>query len=203
MRVLLAACLLPALLAACATTPAVPAPSVPAVRPVPDAIRLEDPFDARYKVHCDTESGTTVCVMTGNALRPLSPRYPLLSLGLMSEAPTKGSTRYFIRVLYIGEGTWLNIGRGATATIAIDGDPVPFAGDGSAGSRFTGEGGKTYEVALYATGAETIRRIAAAREVRVTLRGDSPLEKSFGAVNSLYFQQFVRHYIDAGPAAPR
>jgi hypothetical protein len=188
---LAAACLLPGLLLACATERG--------PLPVPAALLQEDPFDARYKVHCDTVSGKTVCVMTGNALRPFNPRYPMLSLGVVSEVDVGGPPRYFLRTVFVNEKRWLNIGRGGTLRIVIDGEAVEFSGDGSRGSRYTGEREKLYEVARYETSAEIIKKIAAAREVLVSVKGEFPLEKSFGNVNNLYFQQFVRHYIDKTP----
>lgn len=188
---LLAACLLPFLFLGCA------APRGP--RPVPAALLQEDPFDASYKVHCDNVSGKTVCVMTGNALRPFNPRYPLLSLGVVSEADKGGAQVFFLRVVYVNETRWLNIPRGGTLRIAIDGDPVDLDGGGSEGSRYTGEGGKVYEVALYPASSALVRRIATGKAVAVSVRGDFQLEKNFGSVNNLYFQQFVRHYIDKAP----
>lgn len=190
-KALAAGLLAASLLLACA------APRGP--RPVPAALLQEDPFDASYKVHCDDVSGKTVCVMTGNALRPFHPRYPLLSLGVVSEADKSGSQRFFLRVVYVNEKQWLNIGPGGTLRITIDGDPAVLEGGGSEGERYTGEGDKLYEVALYPVSAALVRRIAGGRGVAVSVRGDFELEKTFGSVNNLYFQQFVRHYIDRAP----
>lgn len=185
--------LLPLLILACATRRG--------ALPVPAGLLQEDPFDARYKVHCDTESGKTVCVMTGNALRPFSPRYPLLTLGVVSEADAHGSPRFFLRTVFVNEGRWLNIGRGSVLRITIDGEPVELGGAGSRGSRYTGDDRKIYEVALFDASAAIIRRISVAKAVGVSLKGDFLLEKSFSNVNSLYFRQFVQHYIDKTPRA--
>ena len=48
-----------------------------------------------------------------------------------------------------------------------------------------------------------LRKIARARIVTVSLRGDFVLEKSFSNVNTLYFRQFVQHYIDKTPSADK
>lgn len=191
MRRFVVACLFPALALACATGPA----------PAPTSLLQEDPFDARYKVQCDAASGKTVCVMTGNALRPFTPRYPLLSLGVISEAGESGPPRYFLRAVYVNERTWLNIGRGETLRLTIDGESRDVRGKGSQGSRYTGAADKVYEVALYESSAALIKKIASAKAVAVSVKGDFLLEKNFGGVNSLYFRQFVQHYIDK-PAAP-
>jgi hypothetical protein len=194
-RRLSVAWLLPLLILACATQRG--------PLPVPAGLLQEDPFDARYKVDCDSASGKTVCVMTGNALRPFSPRYPLLTLGVISEADKRGSTRYFLRTVFVNEGQWLNIGRGGSLRIALDGESVELSGAGSQGSRYTGEDKKLYEVALFDVSATTIRKISMAKAVAVSLQGDFLLEKSFGSVNTLYFRQFVQHYIEKTPTADK
>ena len=202
----LAALLLLGLLPACAAPRPAPPPAAPpaaAVQPVPAALLQEDPFDAHYKVHCDNVSGTTVCVMTGNALRPFTPRYPMLALGAVSEVDKGGRQSFLLRAVYVGEGKPLAIGGGPSLRLSLDGQPVEFSGQGSLGSRYAGADGKAYEVALYEVTREVLARIAAAGAVSVSVRGDFPLEKSFGPVNKLYFQQFVKFYVDKPPAVGR
>jgi hypothetical protein len=184
---------LPALLAGCAARRG--------PLPVPAGLLQEDPFDARYKVHCDDVSGKTVCVMTGNALRPFSPRYPLLTLGIVSEMDKDGSLRYFLRTVFVNEGQWLNIGRHSSLRITFDGESVVLRGAGSEKNRYTGQDKKIYEVALFGVSAPVVQKIAAARTVLVSLQGDFLLEKNFGTVNTLYFRQFVQHYIERTPAS--
>ncbi len=191
----LVVCLLPLLWLACAT------PRGPLL--VPASLLQEDPFDVRYKVHCDNVSGKTVCVMTGNALRPFSPRYPLLTLGVVSEVDKNGAPRYFLRTVFVNEGQWLNISRDSRLRVTCDGESVEMTGAGSAGTRYTDEGNKRYEVALFDASAAVIRKIVQARSVAVGLQGDFLLEKSFGNVNTLYFRQFVQHYIEKTPTADK
>ena len=195
MRKFLVAGLLPLLMVACAT------PRAPL--PVPESLLQEDPFDARYKIHCDSVSGKTVCVMTGNALRPFSPRYPLLTLGVVSEVDKQGAPRYFLRTVFVNEGQWLNISGGGSLHVTLDGVPIELSGDGSRGSRYVGQDKKLYEVALFAVPAEVIRNISTAKAVIVSVHGDFLIEKSFGNVNTLYFRQFVQHYIDKTPTADK
>lgn len=190
-RIGIVACLLPLLSFACATQRG--------PLPVPANLLLEDPFDARYKVHCDSESGKTLCVMTGNALRPFSPRYPLLTLGIISEIDTHGSPRYFLRTVFVNNSQWLNIDRGSSLRITSGGESVVLSGAGSRGSRYAGEDQRIYEVALFDASAAIIKRIASANAVTVSLQGDFLLEKSFSNVNTLYFRQFVQHYIEKDP----
>ena len=180
------------LLAACA------APPRPG--PVPREILAEDPYNAQYKVKCDDVSGKTVCIMTGNALRPFMPRYPLLALGIISEDPGNGETRYFLRVLYVNEGEWLGLETGESLQLLLDEDPVALAGDGSSGERYTGEDGKVYEVALYRVPGDLLRRIASTDKVKVEVKGDFAIAKHFGPINKLYFKQFVGKFLDAAPA---
>jgi hypothetical protein len=141
--------------------------------------------------------------MTGNALRPFTPRYPLLTLGAVSEVDKRGSSRFFFRTVFVNEGRWLNIGRGVNLRISVDGEPIEVSGAGSRGSRYTGEDGKLYEVALFETSAEMLRKLAMGRVVTVSLRGDFVLEKSFSNINTLYFRQFVQHYIDKPKAVEK
>ena len=195
MRKHVVAGLLPLLLLACA--------SQRGPLPIPESLLQEDPFDARYKVHSDVASGKTMCVMTGNALRPFCPRYPLLTLGALSEEDPSGARRHFLRTVFVNESQWLNIGQGASLRLTLDGEPLELSGAGSAGSRYTGDGGKLYEVALFEASADVMRKISLARTVTVSLRGDFLLEKSFSSVNTLYFRQFVQHYIDRAPTADR
>jgi hypothetical protein len=168
--------------------------------PVPEGLLQEDPFNARYKVHCDNDSGTTVCVMTGNALPPFSPRYPLLTLGAVSEVDKRGAARYFLRTIFVSTDRWLNIGPGSSLRITVDGAPIRISGAGSQVTRYAGEDKKLYEVALFDTAAATLRAIAKAEVVTVSLQGDFLLEKRFSNVNTLYFRQFVQHYLDTSPA---
>lgn len=197
MRLLL---LLPFLILGCATAPpALP----PAPGPVPQELVMEDPFDASYRIQCDDATGKTVCVMTGNALRPFNPRYPMLSLGMVSESDRSGAARYFLRAVYIDEGRWLNIGPDSPLVLTMGSFSLKLCGPGSRGARYTSETGKVYEVALFETSAETIRRIASSKDVEASIHGDFVLEKRFATVNHLYFQQFIRHYIDKRPSASK
>ena len=94
---------------------------------------------------------------------------------------------------------WLNLGEGATLQLVLDGEPVSLEGPGSAGERYTGEDGMVYEVALYETSGDFIRKVAGAGKVEVHATGDFEIDRHFGPVNRLYFQQFVVKYIDAQP----
>ena len=134
---------------------------------------------------------------------PLQPTLPVADARLISEADKRGSTRYFLRTVFVNEGQWLNIGRGGGLRLSLDGESFELSGAGSQGSRYTGEDKKLYEVALFDVAAATIRKISMAKAVAVSLQGDFLLEKSFGSVNTLYFRQFVQHYIEKTPTADK
>jgi hypothetical protein len=176
------------LLAACAT---------PGPRPVPTLLLQEDPFNAEYKVECDEVSGKTICSMTGNALKPFVPRYPLLALGIISEETRDNRTRFFLRILYVNEKEWLNLDEGESLQLILDGVSIVLDGPGSLSDRYVGEDGKVYEVALYETSDENIRKVAAAEKVAVQLGGDFELKKYFSPINKLYFHQFIMKYLNA------
>ncbi len=180
------------LAAGCATGPA----GLPGAAIAPD----EERADVSYRLECDTVSGEQVCVMVGNPLLPLTPRYPMLSLGAMkasggaSEAP-----RYFLRAVYVNMETWLHVPDGASLELGIDGETLQLRGAGSAQNRTKGEQGKVFEVALYAIPPEVISRIARARAVTVRLRGDFTLEKRLAPANRVYFHSFASKNIE-GPS---
>ena len=171
--------------------------AAPGPRPVPTLLLQEDPFNAEYKVKCDEESGKTICSMTGNALKPFVPRYPLLSLGIISEETRDNRTRFFLRILYVNEKEWLNLVEGESLQLILDGVSITLDGPGSRSDRYVGEDGKVYEVALYETSGESIRKVAAAEKVAVHIGGDFELKKYFSPVNRLYFRQFIMKYFDS------
>jgi len=155
----------------------------------------EESVDARYEYECDKVSGETVCVMTGNALLPLTPRYPMLTLGAV-KSEDAGATRYFLRVVAINQGAWVNIPRGPSLRLTIDGVPQDLSGQGSGGNRMAGEGGKRFEAAMFAVSPELIARISSARGVTARVQGDTVVEKRFGPVNQAYFAMFMRKYMN-------
>ncbi|HEY5998418.1 MAG TPA: hypothetical protein VI078_03845 [bacterium] len=162
----------------------------------------EESIDARYDYECDTVSGTTVCVMTGNALQPLAPRYPMITLGAVKRE-AGGTTRYFLRVAAINMGSWVDIRRGPSLRLTVDGETLDLSGDGSAGNRMAGEAGKHFEAATYPVAPELIARLGSAKSVAARVAGGTVVEKRFGPVNQAYFAMFRRKYMEGapGPAA--
>lgn len=158
----------------------------------------EESVDARYELECDTVSGEKVCVMIGNALAPLTPRYPMVTLGAVKRE-TGGTPRYFLRLVAINQGAWVDIGRGATLRLAIDGETLELSGEGSAGNRLAGEAGKHFEAALYAVEPAVVARIAGAKSVSARLTGKQVVEKRFGPINVAYFAMFMRKYMEGAP----
>jgi len=167
--------------------------------PVPAVGAREESVGARYDYECDTVSGQTVCVMTGNALQPLTPRYPMLTLGAVKSGEG-AAARYFLRVVTINQGAGIDIPRGKSLSLTIDGEPLELGGDGSAGNRMAGEAGKHFEAAMYAVQPGLIERIGGARSVTARVRGAAVVEKRFGPVNHAHFAMFVRKYMGGAPA---
>lgn len=159
----------------------------------------EESIDARYEYECDTVSGRTVCVMVGNALLPLTPRYPMLTLGAV-KTEEAGAARYFLRVVAINQGPWVDIPRGQSLRLTIDGETIDFAGEGSGANRMAGEGGKHFEAATYGVAPEVIARIGSARSVAVRIKGSTVLEKRLGPANQAYFAMFLLRYMKGAPA---
>ena len=148
--------------------------------PGPAVDAREESVDARYDSECDIVSGRTVCVMTGNALQPLTPRYPMLTLGAVKSGEG-AAVRYFLRAVTISQGAGIDIPRGKSLLLTIDGVPLELSGDGSAGNRMAGEAGKHFEAAMYAAPPELIARIAGARSVTARVRGGAPRSRSASA----------------------
>jgi hypothetical protein len=167
--------------------------------PGPAVTLREESVEARYDYECDTVSGRTVCVMTGNALLPLTPRYPMLTLGAM-KSEERGAARYFLRLVAINHGSWVDIPRGPSLRLTIDGEPLELSGDGSSANRMAGEGGKHFEAATYAVPPELIARIGGATSVMVRVEGGAVVEKRFGPANQAHFSMFRRTYMGGAPA---
>lgn len=174
-------------------------PRGPEPLPGPAVGAREERVDARYDYECDTVSGRTVCVMTGNALLPLTPRYPMLTLGAVRNGEGDAA-RYFLRAVTISQGGWVDIPPGASLRLTIDGEPLELSGEGSAGNRMAGEAGKHFEAAVYPVPAELFARIGTARSVSARVQGATAVEKRFGPVNQAYFAMFVRKYLGGAPA---
>jgi hypothetical protein len=169
-----------------------PQPAAPRATIAPD----EERIDVSYRLECDTVSGEQVCVMIGNPLLPLIPRYPILSLGAVKTSGSAGgSPQYFLRAVYIDLERWLHIPGGPSLELRIDGEALELGGEGSAGSRTRGEKGKIFEVALYPVRPELISRIATAGAVSVRVRGDFSLEKRLAPANRVYFHMFAKKNI--------
>ncbi|HWR98904.1 MAG TPA: hypothetical protein VN317_10825 [Candidatus Methanoperedens sp.] len=165
----------------------------------PEVGAREESVDARYDYECDVVSGRSVCVMTGNALLPLAPRYPMITLGAVKNEKA-GVARYFLRVVAINQGTFVDIPRGKSLRLTIDGVPLDLAGDGSSANRMAGEAGKRFEAAIYAVPPELLARIGGARSVTARVQGATAIEKRFGPVNQAYFAMFMRKYMGGAPA---
>ena len=107
----------------------------------------EDLYEARYKQDCDTVAGKTLCIMTGDALQPFSPRYPLLSPGILKVQDEKGQSAYSLTAVSINMNEWMNIEKGKTLGLSIDNEDIELSGDDSSDQRIQCESGKVYEVA--------------------------------------------------------
>jgi hypothetical protein len=182
--------LLALLLLGCATAPA--------TRTQSGIAHDEERADVLYQLECDKVSGEKVCVMIGNPLIPLTPRYPLLSLGAMRKDRAEGAEpEYFLRLVYVNMVDWLHVGEGTPLHLTIDGATQVLAGAGSAPERIQGESGKVFEIALFPVSLDVLKRIATARQVTVRVKGAFELEKHLNSGNQLFFAMFVRKYSGA------
>jgi hypothetical protein len=120
------------------------------------------------------------------------------------ETRAAGDTaRYALVVDYRTQGDWLEIRPGESLVLLVDGDRVGLSGPGSTRARTQGAAARR-EVARYPAGAALVRRIAAARDVRVRLVGRRyHVDRAFTPRNLARFRRFVGAPTDGRqPLAP-
>jgi hypothetical protein len=106
-----------------------------------------------------------------------------------------------LQVDYISKG-WMFIRSGESLVLLLDGDRVGVAGPGSIASRHVISGSAVTETANYPVSMDLLRRIAAARQVRVRVVGsERTMDLHFSRENKARFEAFVGQAITSSDPA--
>lgn len=142
-------------------------------------------------------SGVHTDIIGDNLLEaPGDPR-ELIWLNASRIAGRRGSPTYYLEVNYMAktEVGWLEIPSGETLILTLDGQPVKVYSTGGANMRTKYKKNFVKERAIYKTDKELIQRIAKAKEIQVSVRGQNGLiQRSFGPENALKFQKFAETF---------
>ena len=107
---------------------------------------------------------------------------------------------YYLEVKYMAKADagWLEIPPGENLILTIDGEPVKFRGSGSENMRARYKKDFVKERAIYQVPKATLQKIAKAKEVKVTIRGNNGLiQRTFDAANFGKFREFVEKFAES------
>ena len=144
------------------------------------------------------EVGQGIDLIMDNELESETDKGALLWLNASRIREGAWGGRYYLEVRYEAlESTgYLDIGPGETLTLTVDDAILKLRGLGSLNTRRRTGAGTVVETAIYETNEDTLRKIAKARSVQVTVRGNSRLiERAFKPQNIEKFRRFVLTYI--------
>jgi hypothetical protein len=164
----------------------------------------------RYGVvqRADPFERVTVRRMRGDLLGGPGAGADWVALNAEETRPAGDTARYALVVDYRTQGEWLEIRPGESLLLLVDGDRVALSGPGSTRARSEGAAARR-EVARYPASGELMRRIAAARDVRVRLVGRRyHVDRAFTRTNVARFRGFLGAPVDGRqplvpPASPR
>ena len=147
--------------------------------------------------YIDPVSGQRTDLLADNLLETAGQPRELVWLNASRVFTSRGSGDYYLEVSYMAraEVGHLEIPPGETLTLALDGVELKFNGTGSANQRKAVNKELVKENALYPTSRLQLQKIATARQVKVTIKGNRGLiEREFAPVNFENFRRFVTRY---------
>lgn len=106
-------------------------------------------------------------------------------------------SEYYLEVSYmaLADRGYLDIPPGQTLTLVADGQPMTFDGSGSMNTRKPYKKDFVRENAIYPVTKAQLQKIAAAKQVRVQIKGKNGLiERDFKTANFDRFRRFVYSY---------
>ena len=145
----------------------------------------------------DPVSGNRTDLLSDNLLETPGPLREYVELDASRIWKSYYESIYYLEVRYMArsEVGYLEIPPGETLTIIADGQPMKFDGLGSANMRKPYQKGLVRESALYPTSKNALQKIAAAKQVKVQIKGNKGLiEREFAQENIDNFRKFVSAY---------
>src|SRR2546425_3662226 len=147
--------------------------------------------------HYDPVSGNRTDLLSDNLLETPGPLREIVELDASRIWKSYYESVYYLEVRYMArsEVGYLEIPPGETLTIVADGQPMKFDGLGSANTRKVFKKELVRENALYPASKNALQRIAAAKDVKVQIKGNKGLiERQFAQENLERFRKFVSSY---------
>ena len=135
--------------------------------------------------------------MGENLLESKGPTRELVWLNASRVYRNYSDAQYYLEAQYMArdEAGFLEIPAGETLTITVDGQPLKFGGTGSSNMRKPYKKELVREVAIYPATRIQLQKIALAKDVKVSIRGNNGLiEREFSKENQERFRQFVTRF---------
>lgn len=147
--------------------------------------------------YVDQGTGLRTDLMGENLLEGKGPTRELVWLNASRVYRNFSDAQYYLEAQYMArdEAGFLEIPSGETLTITLDGQPLKFSGTGSANMRRPYKKELVREVAIYPATRTELQKIALAKDVKVSIRGNNGLiEREFSQENQERFRQFVTRF---------
>jgi hypothetical protein len=141
--------------------------------------------------------GNRTDLLADNLLDTAGPPREMVWLNASRMWKSYNESQYYLEVEYMArkEVGFLEIPPGPMLTIIADGQPFKFNGSGSMNLRKPYKKELVRENAIYPASKRDLQKIAAAKEVKVTIKGDKGLiEREFAKANIERFRKFVSLY---------
>ena len=147
--------------------------------------------------YVDQGTGLRTDLMGENLLEGKGPTRELVWLNASRVYRNFTDAQYYLEAQYMArdEAGFLEIPAGETLTITLDGQPLKFGGTGSSNMRKPYKKELVREVAIYPATRVQLQKIALAKDVKVSIRGNNGLiEREFSKENQERFRQFVTRF---------
>ena len=143
--------------------------------------------------------GVRTDIMSDNPLETEGEPRELVWLHASRMVNRQDVATYYLEVKYMAraEVGWLEIPPGENLVLTIDGETVKLRGSGSENMRAKYKKDFVKERAIYEVTKANLQKIAKAKEVKVTIRGNNGLlQREFDAANFERFREFVGKWAD-------
>lgn len=144
--------------------------------------------------------GVRTDIMADNPLETAGEPRELIWLHASRMVSRQEVATYYLEVKYMAKADagWLEIPPGENLILTIDGEPVKLRGSGSENMRAKYKKDFVKERAIYEVTKSILQKIAKAKEVKVTIRGNNGLiQREFDPANFERFREFVEKFADS------